>query len=167
MKSKITFLFLFLNGHIFSQTISLDQSVEAELYSIKYPSFWSVNETPAKKTKLVLWTDAVVGQFLSNINLMVHNLEGMNLDLDGYTNKSLEQINLKGKLISSNRKTNNNIQFHEVVFEMPYENYELRYMQYYFVKDTKAYVLTYTTTIDKYESLIGEAQQIMNSFSLK
>lgn len=99
--------------------------------------------------------------------MLIQNLEGMNLDLTKFTEISENQINANGKLISSTRKNVYGLEFQELVFEANLNGKYLKFYQQYFVKNSSAFILTFTALTNHYDKLINEAQIIINTFKLK
>lgn len=165
MKQKL-FLFLLLVSKI-SYAQTLEKSIDENLYSINYSSSWKLDNTGRNNSEFFLFASPIDVNFGSNINLLIQNLDGMNLDLTKYTEISEKQINENGKLISSTRKNIGGQEFQELVFEANMNGKNLKFYQQYFVKNSNAFVLTFTALTNIYDKLVNEAQIIINSFKLK
>ena len=63
-------------------------------YTIKYPDSWSLNKTGEMGTELVVSSQLTSKNdfFKENVNLVIQNLTGMNIDLDKYVKISEGQI---------------------------------------------------------------------------
>ena len=139
-------------------------------YSIQYPADWTLNNQGSMGTSFFIFAplDKESNQFRENINLLIQDLSGLNLDLDSYVKISEEQIeklvsNLK--MFESSRKKANGSEFHKFVYDGSQGVLKLHIKQYVWLKDEKAYILTYTTEQtqkDKHEDL---SEKIMSSFS--
>lgn len=157
----ILFLLIFTKGY--SQE-KLGKTIKTKDYSINYSSEWKLDETGRQGAAFYLFYSPTSGKFGNNINLLVQDLKGMGLNLASYTEISESQINDNGKLISSNKKLINGLEFQEIKFEAVFNNLDVKFLQYYFLKDEKAYVLTYTALKNEFDGLLPEALKIMNSF---
>lgn len=160
----LTFLFLILlQGCSRQETI---ETIKGDNYTISYSSDWKLDETVRNNVEFSLVQTPVSGKFRNNINLLVQDLHGTGIDLIEYTQISVEQINENGKLIGSQKKIIGNIEFQEMTFEAFMKGFDLKFLQYYFIKDEKAYVLTFTALKNEFDNLIPEALKIMNSFQV-
>ena len=165
MKQKLFLLLLLISKISYAQT--LEKSIDENLYSINYPSSWKLDNTGRNNCEFFLFASPIDTNFGSNINLLIQNLEGMNLDLTKFTEISENQINANGKLISSTRKNVYGLEFQELVFEANLNGKYLKFYQQYFVKNSSAFILTFTALTNHYDKLINEAQIIINTFKLK
>jgi hypothetical protein len=148
------------------------KTIDESTYSIQYPDNWELNTDKSMGTSFVLFTQQTSSEdkFRENVNLIIQNLEGYNLNLDDYVTISEEQINkmvTNGKIIESKRLFKNNSEFHKVIFMGDQGIFKLKFVQYYFIKDEKAFVLTFTSEQEQFENykIIGE--KIVDSFILK
>ncbi|MCH2193770.1 hypothetical protein [Kordia sp.] len=108
--------------------------------------------------------------FTENINVLILDLAGYNLDLDKYTKTSEQQIKtmIEGaKIIESKRITNGPIPYHRVVYTGEQNDYKLKFAQHYYVINDKAKVLTLTCEQNQYDKYIDIAMKVFKSFRLK
>ena len=70
-------------------------------------------------------------------------------------------------LIENKRINKNNDEFHKVIYVVDNGFYLLQFEQYFRVSDDKAYVLTFTSEKEKFETYRGTGEKILNSFLLK
>ena len=61
----------------------------------------------------------------------------------------------------------NNLEYHKIIYTGDQGVFHLKYEQYYWVINDKAYILTFTSEQDKYSGLKETAEKVMNSFMLK
>ncbi|NNT72354.1 hypothetical protein HKT18_09025 [Flavobacterium sp. IMCC34852] len=160
-----TLVLLLLSYTLYSQSPDL-KIFKGQTYQISYSDEWKLDETGRNSTEFYLFYSPVVENFGNNINLLIQDLSGLNLDLDGYTDLSVKQIEAHGKILSSLRKTKNSIDYQELAFEVLYNNFAIKCFQFYFLKEAKAYVLTFTAEKNHYDNIIKEAQKVMESFVL-
>lgn len=165
IKNLTLILFLLISAKGLCQKTDLDKRIKGSTYTIKYSSSdWKFEKTEKSGSDFFLFNTTVPGKFGNNINLLIQNLKGMNLDLDSYTKISEDQINSNGKLISSKRKLTNNVEYQELLYTATYNSYKAKFYQHYYIKDNKAYVLTFTALNSEFENLFKEASKIMNTF---
>jgi len=104
--------------------------------------------------------------FRDNINLIIQNLENLNINLDKFVEITENQIKNNGKLISSERIKSDNFEFQRLVYEANLNNNDLKFIQYDFVKDKKAFILTSSIKLNEFEKYNIEMESIMSSFKL-
>jgi hypothetical protein len=149
------------------------EKVELKTYSrdnisLTYPSHWELNESGAMGTKLILFSplESAEDNFRENVNLIIQDLSGYNLNLAAYTKISVDQIPTvvtNYKLIESKTISINNEPVHKLVYDGDQGIYHLRFEQYFCIKDNHAYVLTFTTKQDTYSSFKETGEKILNS----
>lgn len=159
---------------VFSQTdsIKLALSFETKIYGIKYPEEWLLDTSKSFNSDFFVFAPLEKGDdtFRENISLMIQNLKGYNVNLDQYVQVSEKQVNtlLTDAIISSSERVNSSgIANHKIVYTMTQGVFKLKLVQYYYIKDEHAYVITFTSEVSRFEQYIYLAQKIMNSFSLK
>jgi serine/threonine-protein kinase len=162
----IILITFFLSTNLYSQI----EVYETDVYSIEYPANWKLNTSVqgaifAVTSPLVTKED----KFSENVNLIIQDLSGMNIDLDKYVSLSKKQLLLipKGEVSESKRMKNGNYEYHKIVFKGFLENRNLKGKQIYIIRNEKAYVLTYTGIGDDYKRYVKYANEILNSFKLK
>lgn len=167
MKKHLVLLLILLTAPSWCQIVILDKEIKEPSYSMKYPSSWKLDETGRNGAKFYLFKSPP-SRFASNINLVIQNLEGTNLDLGSYTQISLNQIDAHGgKLFSSQTKSIQDVEFQEVIFEAASNGFQLKCLQYYFLKNDKAYLITFTAAPDQFDGLLEEVKKIMNTFTIQ
>jgi hypothetical protein len=140
-------------------------------YSIQYPDSWDLDKSGQMGTSFILFSkpSSAIDQFRENVNLIVQDLSGKNINLDKYVEISEGQIKTmitNGNIISSKRLKSNGIEFQNVIFTGNQGNYNLKFEQYYWVSKQRAYVLTLTCEVNEFENYKTTAEKILNSFRL-
>ncbi|WGK70014.1 PsbP-related protein [Candidatus Haliotispira prima] len=146
-------------------------SLTEDDYSISYPEDWELDQSGQAGTSLILFSPLSSGedQFKENVNLLIQDLTGNNLDLDGYVELSESQIKAvttDGNIIESTRMTTETSEFHKVIYAMEQGVQNLKFEQYVWVLEDKAYVLTFTCEEDQFDDYQALGEQILNSFSV-
>ena len=173
MKKYLYFIILVLSLNSFGQIKETNwKTINESTYSIQYPDNWELNTEKSMGTSFIIFSEQTSSEdkFRENINLIIQNLEGYNLNLDDYVAISEEQISkmvTNGKIIDSKRSNKNNTEFQKVIFTGKQGLFQLKFVQYYFVKDEKAYVLTFTCEEIQYEKYSLISDQILESFLFK
>jgi hypothetical protein len=168
-------VFLQLNAQEKDQTVSLRDMnlLEQSNYSIIHPADWEVNlDKPLGVEFIVLSPLSFENdKFRENINLVIQDLSKYDIDLDKYTELSVNQINTmvtNSVLIESKRiSKSDNEYFQRVIYSGDQGLFKLKFEQYYFVVDKKAYVLTFTGEQSEFDKHKESAEETMNSFMIK
>lgn len=161
-------LLLITNLTIFGQSNEWT-SLDDKGYSIEYPQKWELNQSGQMGTNFILFSQLTskTDQFRENVNLIIQDLTGHNIDLDKYVEISegqIKRIITDGKIISNNRIKKEGTEFQKVIYTGKQGIYNLKFQQYYWVQNDKAYVLTFTYESNDFED-IGE--RILDSFKIK
>jgi hypothetical protein len=140
-------------------------------YSIQYPDSWDLNKSGQMGTSFILFSkpSSPQDQFKENVNLIVQDLSGQNLDLAKYVEISEGQIKTmitNGSLLDSKKLNSNGIEFQRVIFTGKQGIYDLKFEQYYWVEKQKAFILTLTCEIKEFDKYKETGEKILNSFKL-
>lgn len=166
----LVIIFQSINLSVYGQ-ISDWNILKKESYKINYPKNWELNESGQMGTSFILLSPMTYqkDQFRENVNLLVQDLTGYNLDLDEYIEISEDQIKTmitNAKIIENKRVTSQNLDYQRVIYTGKQGNFNLKFEQFYWIIGHKAFVLTLTceeTQFDSYK-LVGE--KILKSFKL-
>jgi hypothetical protein len=157
-----------------NKTETLDgwKSISENDYSIDYPEDWELSKPGQMGTSFVLFSplSSEQDQFKENVNLVIQDLTGHNLDLDKYVDLSEGQIETMitdGKIIESKRMTTETTNYQKVIYTGKQGIYNLKFEQYYWVIGDKAFVLTLTGEEDQFSNYQVIGEKIMDSFHLK
>jgi hypothetical protein len=179
---RLLIAFLLLTNTVYGQTTTKQNVEEKKLsdwitfdqpaYSIQYPSKWELNNSGEMGTSCVLFSplESVTDQFKENVNLLIQDLSGYNIDINKYTEISVGQIKTmitNATLLESKRVKKNTGEYHKLIYTGDQGSFHLKFEQYYFVIKDKAYVLTLTSEIDKFDQYAEVGEEILNSFKLK
>jgi hypothetical protein len=171
MKLKLIFLFLISISIYSCQKKSADDknTIESKEYYMFYKSNLELDESGKNGSTFFLYTKktSTNDDFVENLNLIIQNLDGMNIDLNKFVAISDNQIKTNGNLIESKRILSKHHEYHRYIFEGKMNNFELKFLQFDFVKNNKAYVLTYTAKKKDFETYLPQMEESMNSFTLK
>jgi hypothetical protein len=148
------------------------QTLKAKEYSIKYPADWTADKTGQMGATFFLFSpaDSESDAFRENINLLEQDLSAYNLDLNGFAALSEKQITTMVKdanVIESKRVKSKGNEFHKMIYSGEQSDMLLTFEQYYWVKNKKAYILTFTCTQENFERFKKTGEEIMASFVLQ
>ncbi|WP_369048193.1 hypothetical protein [Tenacibaculum sp. UWU-22] len=141
-------------------------------YSIQYPKKWQLNKSGIMGSRFILLSQLTsdTDKFKENVNLIIQDLTGYNIDLDKYVEISEGQIKtmiIDGNIISSNRIKNEKTEFQRVIYTGKQGAFNLKFEQYYWVQNNKAYVLTLTCEANQFNDFKDTGEKILNSFKIK
>ncbi len=138
-------------------------------YSIRYSETFVRDETPSKGASFVLKIprESAFENFSANINLLIQDLDTLNYNLDQYAELTEQQIKSHVELFDSQRIKKGNREYHSFTFGGMLMGYNVKFLQYDFVQNNKAYILTYTAKKDQFDVYFVEAKGVMDSFVLK
>lgn len=166
---KYFFLGIFFYcGNIFTQNNEW-KIHEKDGFFIRFPQEWEVQDTGLAGTEFFIFSSLEEGDdFRENINLIKQNLKGTEIDLNAFVEISENQINAmgKGKILESERMNSNNQTYHRLIYYLNFNERELQFVQYYWVLNEEAWVLTFTSKKSEFEKFYETAKEIMNSFKI-
>ena len=141
-------------------------------YSIQYPPEWELTQSGQMGTTLILFStlESSQDQFKENVNLLIQDLTGHNIDLDKFTEISEGQVKTmitNSTIIESKRIKDGSDEYHRIIYTGDQGIYNLKFEQYYWVKNEKAYVLTLTCEEKKFNDYKEVGEGILNSFTFK
>jgi hypothetical protein len=148
------------------------KSIEETDYSIQYPEIFTLNKPGQMGMDFVLMSEQTSKQdlFRENVNLTIQDLTGQNIDLNKYVEISENQIKTmvtEVNLIESKRLTDKNKELQKVIFTGKQGQFDLKWLQFYWVENNKSYVLTLTCEINQYDNYVSVGENIMNTFKIK
>ncbi len=139
-------------------------------FSIQAPHTF---ERPKKKAGFIIFAplESPDDKFKENVNLIIQDLAGKNIDLDKFTDISVEQIKnyIKNNEITENKKLKNeNGEYQKFIYSGDVGAFSLKFEQYCWIVNEKAYILTFTAEKEKFDSNYQEfVEVVLNSFVLK
>lgn len=138
-------------------------------YSIQYPKGWTVDKPCEMGVKFVLLSkpNGQPDRFRENINLTVQDLKGQKINLDKFVEISENQVRTmitNGKVLEGERSSIAGYELHKIVYTGNNETHKLKFVQYYYIRNEKAYILTLTCEADEFDKYKKTAARIMNSF---
>lgn len=159
-------------AQIRTESIENWKTVKTENYTISYPPTWVLDNKEQMGIIMQLFSplSSPKDSFSDNVNLVIQNLSGQPVnDLDKYTQLSENQIKSMmkdSKILSSKRMNRHKQEFQKIQYTAKQGIYKLKFQQYYFIKNEKAYVLTFTCEVDEFKNYSEISEKIMDSFRI-
>ncbi|MFN0276481.1 MAG: hypothetical protein ACKVPJ_12090 [Chitinophagales bacterium] len=145
---------------------------ENDSFTIQYPQGWEATEDNQHGTLLIIKSKAETesDEFLENINVIMQDVSAFDLDLKEYTKISEEQVSsfiTNSKILENKTLKNQTGEYQKLVYTGDQGKFNLQFEQYYWIKDEKAWVVTFTSEQKSYMSFKDAGDGILNSFYLK
>lgn len=140
-------------------------------YAINYPNEWELNESGQMGSEFILFSplSSDNDNFKENVNLIIQDLSAYNLDLNKYVEISESQIKTiitEGEIITSERINKNGKEFQKMIYTGKQGIFNLKYEQYVWVENDKAFILTLTCIQSEFSDYKNIGEEILNSFKL-
>lgn len=147
------------------------KTYEDSNYTIQYPPNWELDLKGEMRTSFILFSPSENenDKFIENVNLIIQDLKGMNMNMDKYVEISEEQLKTmitNSVLIESKRVKDKNPEYHKLIYTGNQESLQFQFEQYLWIINEKAYILTLTCEINKFSEYKEVGEKILNSFSL-
>jgi hypothetical protein len=141
-------------------------------FSIRFPDSFELNTSGVLGSSFILFpkNTSLDDKFLTNINLLIQDLQKFNISLDDYLKIieiQIETMRSNGNLIESERVNKNNFEFQKIIYTGMQGQLKLKFEQYCIVNNEKAYILTFTAKEEHFDTYKTEVEIIMNSFIIK
>lgn len=149
----------------------LTETHSTDKYSIRYPDKWKFEgEDMGAVFHILAAKSGPNDGFNENVSLVIQDLTGINIDLDRYVELAEKQIlsSVKnGKIVKSQRLSSGSLQLHKLTYTGEINEFQLKLIRHYHLRDEKAYILTFTAETKEFEKFKFYGQQILNSFRFK
>lgn len=171
---KKAILLLLLSSFIGLFYCQLDdlESYITEKYIINYPANWSLSNSGQMGIEFIIFSkpQSKEDKFRENINLIIQDLHGKDIDLDAYTNISnaqLENMITDYHNLKNVRLKRDGLTYQKVIYKGKQGVFNLMTTQYYWIHKEHAYILTFSSKEEDYELFKKEGELILNSFVIK
>ncbi len=140
-------------------------------YQLQYPTTWRLDTTGRMGAELFVFSPLKdsTDKFSENVNLLIQDLKGQHIDLKAYkeiTDNQFTQVP-DGKVYESAIINAGNKAYYRASYAMTQQNLQLRATSICYIKNEKAYLVTYTALADTYEQYKKIAEEMLASFSFK
>ena len=147
------------------------KELKGENYWLMYPQEWELNSSGEMGSTFVVLSPVTStdDRFRENVNLMIQDLKGYNVNLEMFTEVSEEQVRTlvpEGNILESTLITGNTLNFQKTIYTGKQGDFDMIFEQYYWVEGEKAFVLSFTCEENQYEVYKTIGEKILNSFQL-
>lgn len=171
---KILFLSLiFAHFFVFSQneSLHLEQTFTKNNYTIQYPQSWKLDTSKLMGTEFFVFSplENETDKFKENVNIIIQNLEGQDINLQKYKEISEKQFNTMVtdvKIYKSIITNKHNKGCFMANYAMTQGKYRLMITSICYIVNDKAYLVTFSSEFDKYDKYKTVGEEILNSFDL-
>lgn len=158
-------------GNLLAQDSLKWNNYKKNNYSIKYPETWQLDLSGQFNTSFILLSEqeTETDSFRENINLLIQDISAYNLTLADYVKLSEEQVKnmiTNSIIIENKRITNAKGEYQHIIYTGTQGKLNLRFEQYYWVLNKKAYILTFTCELESKKEMKAIGEQILTSFNL-
>lgn len=138
-------------------------------FTIQYPATRDYQED-VYGAKLMLFSPQATGdQFKENVGIITEALPSDMTVEEYYTAIKVQLTTLIPDYneISNKDFKLNGIAAKKIVYAGTQQNYKLKWLQVFLIKNKTAYILNYTATADTFDEFTAEVDAIVNSFMVK
>jgi eukaryotic-like serine/threonine-protein kinase len=139
-----------------------------EKLTVEYPADWELDTTRVMNTTFILKSpkENTKDEFQENINLLVQDLAGYNLDLAKFTEiteSQIQQMLAESKILMSAPVHFLEMPAHQLSYSGKFNNVMLKWEQIFWIEGEKAFILSYSAKIEAFEKYHNTVEQIINS----
>ncbi len=170
MKLLLTLVFLTYSTYGFAQAAATIKVFSNDNYKINYPNSWQLDTSKLAGTEFFIFSplESDTDKFSENVNLIIQNLTGQVITLKQYkeiTDKQLIDFATDLEVYSSSIIETEKDDYYKVVYAMTQGKKRLIITSLCFIKNDKAFLITFTTEQIKYEQYKTTGEEILSSFS--
>ena len=151
-------------------------------YALKYPQNWELQQSEDTQSGTVVSTNvryqfAVLSQlestrdkFRENVNLVIEDLNGKEVDLATYSRVAEDQLKSQMKnckILEHQTTSKGSRQYDKIVWTWDYETLPLKVEQYAWLLNGKVYILTFTSEQSKFFQFQEIGEKILDTFTFK
>ena len=146
--------------------------LDEDIYSIEYPDDWTKSKSGDLGARFILLSPLSSKQdkFSENVNLIIQDLKGQNIDIDNYvaiSEKQIKTLLVNGNILESTKINSDGISYHKLIYTGQMGDFDLRFLQYVWILREKAFVLTLTCEANEFDKYKETGEKIINSFKIK
>lgn len=148
------------------------ETFESKEISLSYPKDWAIQEGVMGSSVMVMSPQKdKQDPFQENLNIMVQDLSQSPMTLDQFTQLSVEQIPeiiTEGDITVEASDTKlSGMPAKKITYTGKQGKYDLKWFQVWTIKDNKAYIATYTSVADEYDTYLDTAQVMIDTLVIK
>lgn len=138
--------------------------------SIQYPEDWTVQELPGVAFAIAAPLDGADDTFAENVNLVVQDLGGQEINADDY--KELSKAQLKQTITNFDLRdegslTEAGVNGFYLDFAGQQGEHDLYWRQFLVLDGGKAYTLTYTAEEDSFDNYVDQVKTMLDSWTIE
>ena len=176
MKSILLIFFVALSSFCFAQTavdsvkVPENQKVIKKAYTLTVPSTWRIDNECREEICSIFSPADTLGEaydrFVENINITVNKLNNPAYTVDQYAAYSIKYLPsvVKNFVVVDKKKLRSNA--YRVTYKGEKSNYNQTWRQYYYIKNSKVYIITFACESIKYAYYLPLIEPYLNSFVL-
>ncbi len=147
------------------------KELKGDNYWLIYPEDWELNTSGQMGSTFALLSpvSSSKDKFRENVNFMIQDLSGYNMNLEAFAKVSEEQVKTlvtDGELIESTLIVGNTLNHQKTIFTGKQGIFNLIFEQHYWVENDKAFILSFTCEESQHEKYKEVGAKILNSFQL-
>ena len=136
-------------------------------FKLQYPDSWEIDTSGAWGAEVMLFAplENEEDNFRENVNVLIQDLTGQNVNLELFKEITESQINTlatEGHIIDSSIKGDE----YRITYTMTQGMFKLKITTMCVIQNEKAYVITFTSELDKYDQYKMTGTDILASFTL-
>ena len=161
---------LILNFLILLSTVSCDQelnTLDNNDFIISYPTGLKLDDTGKDGVLFILSTakDGINDNFIENINLASQYVG--DISFEDFIVKTEKEIKSVAELLETKQIRVNGRDCLSLKIKVKQNNLDLTFIQHYYIKNQKVYVLTFSSESKMYDSFFEDMNKTLLSFKLK
>lgn len=147
------------------------KAYETESTWVMYPEGWSL-DTSSVDSEFFIYSPLVESSdiFQENINLTTEKLPNNSITAEYYIKRALEMIKTSfGEVdVLENKERKGNFgTYRTIIYTGTMSGMKLKWKQSVYVKNSTAYIISYTSLDDTYDEFVEISNKVMNSFIVK
>lgn len=174
MKSLIILILLipvFSTAQVGAKTPADWNTYKTNNYRVAYPADWVIDTSKAMGIDVFLFSplESTTDKFRENVNVLSSSFGGEDISLDSFFHVSERQIKMSATdcvVLESKLYSRGNSNFYKIDFTAKQGIFQLRFVQYYFVKNGSGFTITLSCEETAYSKYEATALAVMNSFVL-
>tara|TARA_Y100000782_G_C10176196_1_gene261947 strand:+ start:839 stop:1378 length:540 start_codon:yes stop_codon:yes gene_type:complete len=172
--ASITFCLLLVSFIGFAQTNTNMKwtTYSTKGYQVEYPSSWELDTVNTRGAEFIILSPLVSEEdpFNEYVSFAQQDLTGKQITLDKYIEISESQVKAylkSGEIVKSERVKNKTETHHIIICKGTQQNTSITFVQYYWLLNETAYILSFTSKTESYENYQKTAEHILDSFQFK
>lgn len=140
-------------------------------FKLQYPETWDIDTSRQWGAEVMLFAplENDSDKFRENVNVVIQDLTGQNIDLDMYkqiTDQQITTLAPDGVIIESSIINAERGKHYRITYTMTQDIFRLKITSVCFIHNDKAYLVTFTAESDKYEAYKTTGDKILDSWEL-